>query len=521
MRLQVKDLKRYGQLIAQLAGWSSVGVFKTAVTRHLADSKRKRAEEDEAERAMERLAIAAEEGFARIAEGRPVDIAREFIAHHMPNLVHVGGEWLDHDVNAYRPSEQTVVRSRVQAWMDNAVNNETGQRVLVNKKSLDDVMDALRGLVVRDAGELDTPAWLVPQAGDSDPKLTIACRNGLLDVMSGDLVANTPRFLTRNGLTYDYEDPFLVLEPSVWFGFLESIWPDAEGGAESKRLLQEWMGYMLTSDTRHQKILLLLGPGRSGKGTIIRTMTELIGAANVADTSLNKLGGEFGMQSLIGKQMMVVSDMRLGAHANAGRIAETLLNISGEDRVNIGRKFLPDWVGRLKTRLVLAGNFKLVLPDQSGALAMRYLPLVLTKSFEGREDLDLGKKLEPELPFILHWALDGLRRLTERGHFVQTESGKRALDRIRKQASPIRTFIKERCVLGPEATVEKTALFESFSEWAADSDVRDTYVESTFARDLYEAGDSHIDSSRLRGGSGRLQVYTGIALKPEHDYQGY
>ena len=35
-------------------------------------------------------------------------------------------------------------------------------------------------------------------------------------------------------------------------------------------LLQDWMGYTLTPDTSLQKILLCLGPPRSGKGTVYR-----------------------------------------------------------------------------------------------------------------------------------------------------------------------------------------------------------------------------------------------------------
>ena len=41
------------------------------------------------------------------------------------------------------------------------------------------------------------------------------------------------------------------------------------------------MGYLLTSDTRLQKILILVGPKRSGKGTIARVIRGLIGDENV------------------------------------------------------------------------------------------------------------------------------------------------------------------------------------------------------------------------------------------------
>ena len=48
------------------------------------------------------------------------------------------------------------------------------------------------------------------------------------------------------------------------------------------------MGYVLTQDTSHQKILTLIGPPRSGKGVIARVITGLIGPMNVAGTTLDR-----------------------------------------------------------------------------------------------------------------------------------------------------------------------------------------------------------------------------------------
>ena len=55
-------------------------------------------------------------------------------------------------------------------------------------------------------------------------------------------------------------------------------------------LLQEWVGYLLTQDTRQHKILLIVGPPRSGKGTIGRVLRELLGHENVVGPTLSSLG---------------------------------------------------------------------------------------------------------------------------------------------------------------------------------------------------------------------------------------
>ncbi|MCZ6737546.1 MAG: hypothetical protein O7B77_06175, partial [Actinobacteria bacterium] len=48
-------------------------------------------------------------------------------------------------------------------------------------------------------------------------------------------------------------------------------------------------GYALTQDTRQQKLFLIVGPKRSGKGTIARVLTAMVGADNVCNPTLASL----------------------------------------------------------------------------------------------------------------------------------------------------------------------------------------------------------------------------------------
>ncbi len=62
------------------------------------------------------------------------------------------------------------------------------------------------------------------------------------------------------------------------FFFLKSLWPDDQ---QAINTLQEIFGYLITSDTKQQKIFSLVGPMRSGKGTIARILTALLGQDSV------------------------------------------------------------------------------------------------------------------------------------------------------------------------------------------------------------------------------------------------
>src|SRR5207253_1165563 len=105
-------------------------------------------------------------------------------------------------------------------------------------------------------------------------------------------------------------------------------------------LLQEFMGYLLIADTSQQKMLLLVGPRRSGKGTIGRVITALVGPGNMVGPTCNSLAGTFGLQGLIGKSLAIVSDARFHGEC-VPILVERLLCITGEDTISVDRKFLP------------------------------------------------------------------------------------------------------------------------------------------------------------------------------------
>src|SRR5262249_30445448 len=139
--------------------------------------------------------------------------------------------------------------------------------------------------------------------------------------------------------------------------------------------------------------LLIVGPKRGGKGTIGRVATALVGRANVCAPTLASLERNFGLAPLIGKQLAIISDARLGSRADQQVIAERLLSISGEDSLTIDRKFLPSWTGQLATRFMILTNELPRIADASGALASRFVVLTLKRSFYGVEDLRLTDRL--------------------------------------------------------------------------------------------------------------------------------
>jgi len=84
----------------------------------------------------------------------------------------------------------------------------------------------------------------------------------------------------------------------------------------------------------------------------------------------------------------------------------------------VDRKHQEPVTGKLLTRLMILTNELPRLGDASGALSGRMIVLRMSESFYGREDIALTDKLLAERPGILLWAIEGWRRLRERGRFI-------------------------------------------------------------------------------------------------------
>ena len=381
----------------------------------------------------------------------------------------------------------------------------------VKARHVSDVMEHLRAKGIL-SSSIESPTWL-----NRSPWLPVEClatRSAVIhlpSLVAGQqpfMVDASPAFLTLSATDFDMN--LDAPEPTTWLQFLDTLWSD---DPESIQALQDWFGYLLTGDTRQHKILMLVGPLRSGKGTIARVLAGLVGRGNVAAPSLGGLATNFGLWPLIGKSVAIIADARLSGRSDQAAVIERLLSVSGEDAVTVDRKNQLPVTLRLPTRFVILTNELPRLTDASGAIVSRMVLLKTTRSFLGHEDHDLTDNLMAELPGILLWAIEGWRRLRERGSFTQPEGGLESLGDMNDLASPIAAFVRDCCIVEPQEVVPVAVLFGEWRRWC-ESQGRDKYVGTiqTFGRDLSAAVPT-IRRRRLREGGDRERIYDGIGLR--------
>lgn len=422
------------------------------------------------------------------------------------------------DGSAYQETEASSIRSHVWNWANRAqmyTKKGDGTELVPFRPTtskVNNLLDAIRAVTHLKA-EHSPPCWLEDEESDPPASEIVACKNGLLDVRDRELHPSTPRFFTRNALPFPYQAR--PPQPTRWTQFLHELWGDDEGRVDDESIdtLQQMFGYFLLGDTSQQKLFLLVGPKRSGKGTIARVLTALLGHGNVCAPTLAGISTNFGLWPLIGKRLAIISDARLGARADQAAIAERLLSISGEDTLTIDRKHLSPWTGRLSTRFLILTNELPRLQDTSGALASRFVVLTLSRSFYGQEDAELTSALLEELPGIFEWALDGLDALMDRGRFQQPSSSKDAIREIEDLGSPAAAFVRDRCIVEPGCSVEVDTLFQAWKRWCAEQGRDRPGTKQSFGRNLRSVipnlGVSHPRDDQ----GGRDRLYEGVSLR--------
>ncbi|MCZ4602525.1 phage/plasmid primase, P4 family [Streptomyces sp. Lzd4kr] len=421
------------------------------------------------------------------------------------------GSWMRWTGTHWRELDEAQVRKAMYERLEHAVyqapvkDGQFEERDWApTKQKISNLLDALGSITLLPT-DTDAPAWINGTDTDTADGPMVACENGLLRIRDRALLPHSPGFFNLVSVPFAY-DP--TATAPTWEGFLNQIWPD---DPDAIRAVQEWFGYVLSGRTDQQKILLMVGPSRSGKGTIARVLKELVGKENLAGPTLAGLGTNFGLSTLIGKPLAVIADARLDNGSNNSQVVERLLTISGEDTIDIDRKYREVWTGKLPTRLVILSNELPHFGDSSGVIARRFVLLNMTVSWLGREDPTLFDRLVAEMPGILNWALEGLARLQRTGRITEPASSRDAVTTMQDTASPTSAFIRERCTTGPACSVPVDALWTAWREWAEDNNVR-AGTKQVFGRNLLSVI-PQLNRTRPRSESGeRLAVYTGIAL---------
>ena len=289
----------------------------------------------------------------------------------------------------------------------------------------------------------------------------ICLNNGTLNPLTGELLPHSPQYHLTNKLNITF-DP--IAECPLWEQTLSEIFAPDEDRVVKIQLLQEFIGYCLIPDTRMEKFVWMIGAGGNGKSLILEMVEWLIGKANITSAHIDRFQDKFVRAELHGKLVNISSEMNADATVSDGYLKQIVTG----DSIEAERKFEPSFNFKPYVRIFASTNKLPRLQDHSDGFERRAMFITFNRKFEESEqDKQRKTKLLAELPGILNWAIDGLQRLMQRGHFVIPPSSKLALDQYRLSSDPIRQFAEEFLHQTQNAAEEiaSGSLYDLYRDW--------------------------------------------------------
>lgn len=346
------------------------------------------------------------------------------------------------------------------------------------------------------------PEWKLDPERDTSG--LIAFNNGVLDMRTNEWFEHTPLLRIRSCLPYDYD--YTATCPN-WEKFMWDTWGDSPYEPLIEQL-QMWFGYLLTDDTSQQKMAIISGNPRSGKGTIMRIITRMLGDENCAAPSLDNLAKDVHLYDMSHKMAAVMNDVSDPSPSIRNTVVRNIKSIVGEDDISVDRKYLNSVKVRIRARLNMTCNALPNITESSSAMLDRGLFFYTPRSHSGNEDIGLTDRLYLEMPGIINWAMDGLRKLQAVGKLRNHPCMDERIKVFKAVTSPLDSFMNEELILRKDAYVTLADVFKRYRSWAIDNDGGGIRSAGAFSRQIDAMSNVEM------GFDGSTPILRGAFLRP-------
>lgn len=325
-------------------------------------------------------------------------------------------------------------------------------------------------------------------------------RNGLLDIRDMSFKEHTPSYLSTVQLNVEYNPQ---VDCPQFKKFLNEVLD-----CKLIPLVQEIVGYLLTTNTASQKAFVFWGPARTGKSTLLWVVEYLLlGKKNVSNIPWQEIGDKFKTAELLGKLANVFSDLPSKSIDDTGIFKV----VTGEDYLMAEKKNKNPFKFKPFARLVFSCN---ELPrnyvDRTEGFYRRLIIVPFNRQIEkSKIDKALKYKFQREKEGILNWALEGLKRLYENNfEFSENELTDGVKKEYKRENNNVISFVEECCEIDSLFSCSRIELYEAYKEFCVEAGLK-ALSQIKFNKEL--EGNFNITRSRNR----KLRSWNGVRIKLE------
>ncbi|TGY46377.1 DNA primase family protein [Clostridium perfringens] len=323
-------------------------------------------------------------------------------------------------------------------------------------------------------------------------------RNGLLDIRDMKFKEHTPSYLSTVQLNVEYNPQ---VDCPQFKKFLNEVLD-----CKLIPLVQEIVGYLLTTNTASQKAFVFWGPARTGKSTLLWVVEYLLlGKKNVSNIPWQEIGDKFKTAELLGKLANVFSDLPSKSIYDTGIFKV----VTGEDYLMAEKKNKNPFKFKPFARLVFSCN---ELPrnyvDRTEGFYRRLIIVPFNRQIEkSKIDKALKYKFQREKEGILNWALEGLKRLYENNfEFSENELTDGVKKEYKRENNNVISFVEECCEIDSLFSCSRIEIYEAYKEFCVEAGLK-ALSQIKFNKEL--EGNFNITRSR----SGKLRLWNGVRIK--------
>lgn len=284
------------------------------------------------------------------------------------------------------------------------------------------------------------------------------------------LMPHDPKYGSRVQLDVVY-DLDSYTETRRWFRALNEIFPEGRPvdhgktclGDDKIRLLKQFAGYCLLNTVKYERCMVMYGGGANGKGTIMDTISNILGERNVTELTIEDLGKSFNLPYLQTKLLVTCAEL---PQRDSGTGVQKLKQCISGDIVSGELKFGRRIDFRNKAKFMFSMNLPPTISDKSYGLYRKLLILNFTRRFEEHEmERDLRQELMKEKNGIFLWMLDGAIDLIKNKRFSETDEVLKEKNIFLRNINPILMFGDE-CLMFMETLITpKTQIYQHYVKW--------------------------------------------------------
>lgn len=339
-------------------------------------------------------------------------------------------------------------------------------------------------------------------------EMLLGTPGGVVDLRTGELRAGRPcDLISKVTLVTPADDAECPM-------FEEFIAYALDNNEDNIDFLDRYLGYCLTAMTREEFLLVLHGKGGAGKGTLTKTVVNILHqyakAVPIEMFTDKSTKQEYYRADLHGYRFIVAAEPEKGSAWNEAFVNEATGGDIMSGRHPGGRPF--DFNPTHK--LCIHGNS---VPDLKAAASglKRRLGILQFNRVPKEPDEHLKEKLRAEYPAILRRMINGCLAYQRQGLLIPANVRAAANEYFDRQ-DRLSRFITDECDLIPTARVRSGVMLQAYNSWADRNGER--RLNASGIHDLIDNATDPTIRNEIAHGNARW--VTGLAIKPRKNDDG-